>query len=67
MEAIARELRARPANGDRFLKALAHFCTRARENRWRLRCGRMVDAFTTLEEGLRGLRRQHRRGESTGT
>ena len=63
MEAISRELKARPANGERFIKALQHFCTRARENRWRLRCGRMAEAFSSLDEGLRGLRRQHRRGE----
>ena len=65
MEAIGRELKARPANGERFLKALQHFCTRARENRWRLRCGRMAEAFSSLDEGLRGLRRQHRRGEES--
>ena len=62
MEAIGRELKARPSNGKRFVKALQHFCTRARENRWRLRCGRMVDAFNTLNGGHRGLCRQHRRG-----
>ncbi|KAF0288929.1 Titin [Amphibalanus amphitrite] len=52
MRVVDQELSSRPANGDRFIKALAHFCTRVRENRWRLGCQRMADQFATLDDGL---------------
>lgn len=62
-QVLTHKLKNQPANGDKLLKNLSAFFKRIEEGRYLLDCKPMADQFADFAEGLKGLRRQHRRGK----
>ena len=63
MDTVRRELRSRADNGDRFIKALCHFCRHIQHQRWSLAFRPIADLFEDFADGLSGLRKTNTAGK----
>lgn len=66
-KAIDKEMRKRPDNGDRLLKAVTHFLNWVMKKEYLLQFQMIIDCFRSFRDGIQEIRTENRSGQFTVT